>query len=111
MLLDLQHQAVHDAAITRQDKLNKQEYEHRERILKLERQYAIIEGAAEPKESCPEYENAGCGNEAVAEPEQGFPNSGNPGSGNGNPEGVASNKGSKAEYISKMAQRADKRRG
>lgn len=109
MMLNLQHQAVHDAAITRQEKLNQQEYEHRERILKLERQYALTEVAAEPKEPCPESENAGSRNEAAAEPEQGFPDSGNTESGNGNPEDVASKKGSKAEYFSNMANRAAER--
>lgn len=109
IMLDLQHQAFHDAAITRQDKLNQQEYEHRERILKVERQYALNEVAAEPKEPCPESENAGSGNEAAAEPEPGFPDSGNLGSENGNPEGVASKKGSKAEYFSNMAKRAAER--
>lgn len=63
LILDLEHQAVQDAAITRQKALNEQKYEHRKRILKLERQYASTEIAVEPRRSISESENAGPGNE------------------------------------------------
>lgn len=50
---------VHDAAITRQKALNKQNHKHRERIIKLEHQYASPETVVGPRESIPESEDVG----------------------------------------------------
>ena len=49
LMLHLEHQTIHDPAITRQEVLNEQEYEHHELLLKLERQYASSEIANGPR--------------------------------------------------------------
>ena len=79
-MLAIEHQAVHDAAITRQKALSEQEHEHRKRILHwLERQYASTDIAPGFRESVPESapESAGSSKDAVAEPRTGFAESGN----------------------------------
>ena len=68
ILLDIEHQANLDAAITLQKALHEQHYQHRERILKLECQYASVGSGAEPGESAPESEDAESGNKATVEP-------------------------------------------
>lgn len=109
-MLDLEHQAVHDAAITRQEALNQQEYEHRKRMLKLERQFATGEIEDELRQSVSESENLRPTNEAVIEPEPRFSESQNAGSGNENLEDQKSGKGRlKAEDIRKFAEAAAKR--
>lgn len=52
-MLDLEHQAIHDPAITLQEILNEQKYEHHECLLKLERHYASPEIAIGPPKMVP----------------------------------------------------------
>lgn len=52
-MLDLEHQAIHDSAITRQEILNEQNYGHHKRLLKLERKYASPEIAIAPRKLVP----------------------------------------------------------
>lgn len=90
-MLDL----IHDATITRQRDLNQLEYEHRERILKLERRYASTDIVAEPGQSFPESENS--------------PDCEHKGFTIGDSEGEASKKDNKAEFFTNMAKRAAER--
>ena len=67
LMLDVQHQAIHDAALTRQTALYEQEYRHRERILRLERQYASAGSGTELRGPGPGFKDAGLGDEATVE--------------------------------------------
>lgn len=110
LTLDLEHHAIHDAAIARQKALNEQNYEHRERLLKLERQYASSEIALKPNESVPESENAGSRNEAAVDTEERFTEPESAGSGNEDSGERASMKGkSKVEFFVQIAKNAAER--
>ena len=65
LILDIEHQAVHEASIIRQEALDEQHYKHRKRILKLERQSASTERAIEPSESVSESDSTGSRNKSV----------------------------------------------
>lgn len=66
-MLDHEHQAVHNAALNSQKAPNAQDYEHRKRTLKLERQYALTGPTLEPRKSVTEPESAVLSNGAVVE--------------------------------------------
>ena len=105
-MLDLEH----DAAITRQEALNQQEYEHRKRMLKLEHQHTSGDTADEHRQSVPGSENLRPTNEAAVEPKPRFSDSQNAGSGNEDLEDQTSGKGRlKAEDIRKFVVAAAKR--
>ncbi|KAL9136482.1 MAG: hypothetical protein Q9175_002317 [Cornicularia normoerica] len=116
LMLGIEHQAIHDAAITRQQALNQQEFEQRERMLKLERQYASTKMAVEPGESVPEPEdaasgNAGLGNEAMVVSRERVLESENVGPGNGDSKAKMSKKGrSRVEEFEGFAKAAAKRK-
>ena len=111
-MLDLEHQAI----VIRQRALNEQEYEHRERVLKLERQYALTEIVVEPTRSFPESKDVDSPGEAVVNSGQGLTESGDTGPSNHKPQDRLSKAGSKVELFMNLAKRAaergaDKRRG
>ena len=66
-MLDHEHQAVHNAALNSQKAPNAQDFEHRKRTLKLERQDASTGPTLEPGKSVTEPESAVLSNEAVVE--------------------------------------------
>ncbi|KAL9077156.1 MAG: hypothetical protein Q9161_000422 [Pseudevernia consocians] len=109
LVLDFEHQAVHDATIARQKALNEQEYEHRKRILQLDHQYASPKIVAELRGSVPESkletETAGSTREPGAESKERFAQSGN-----GKSEKTPKKSGSKAEEFLRMAKKAAERR-
>ena len=67
LTLDHEHQAVHNAALSCQKAPNAQDYEHRKRTLKLERQYASTGPTLEPRKSVTEPESAILSDGAVVE--------------------------------------------
>ena len=79
LMLDLEHKAIHHAALARQKALNEDKYQHRERILKLERQYTSTKVTVEPRGLATGFENEGTENEAAGVHEEratGFENLG-----------------------------------
>ena len=123
LMLDLEH----DAAITRQKALHEENYQHRERILKLEQQYASAGSGVERGEPIPELqdtesrneatvepgrglmmasENAGSSNVAAVEGKEGLAAPRDAGSGRGSSGDNVPKKSSRVEYFKDMARKA-----